>query len=156
MSWFSSNCLGGCSLFRLFLLGRRLCFCFNFCLLSLEAISLITSLLKLHSEIIKVFLELSGALDSNLESRVRSRLDSDDSDVAPGREHIHNLCELGHALRTEALEDEGLMLVQVENILNDAHVLVRWETHANRQQICEVLLLSRVFVSRLSTLLLAS
>ena len=98
--------------------------CLSFCLFSLETVSLLTSLLQLGSELVKVLLELSSAFDRDLETRVRSRLDPDHLDVAPGRQNIDNLSQLGHALRAETLQDQRLMLVQVEHVLDDAHILV--------------------------------
>ena len=99
-------------------------------------------------------MELGRALDRYLEARVRSRLDPDDLDVVPCRQHVNNLSQPGHALGSETLQDERLVLVQVENVLDDANVLVCWQSVANRQQICEVMLLSRLFVSALALRLL--
>ena len=109
-------------------------------MLGLKAVSLLASLLQLRAELVEVLLEVSGALHSDLEAWVRYSLDPDDTDVAPGREHVDDLRQLGHPLGSETLKDQRLVLVQVEHVLDDAHVLVGGQTYANRQQVGEIFL----------------
>ena len=109
-------------------------------MLGLKAVSLLASLLQLRAELVEVLLEVSGALHSDLEAWVRSSLDPDDTDVAPVGEHVDDLRQLGHPLGSETLKDQRLVLVQVEHVFDDAHVLVGGQTHADRQQVGEVLL----------------
>ena len=101
--------------------------------IGLELVSLLATLLELRVELVVVLLEVSRSLHDDLEAKVRSSLDPDHADVAPSRENIHNLSQLSHPLGPKALKDQRLMLVQVENVLDDAHVLVGGQTHANRQ-----------------------
>ena len=108
--------------------------------IGLELFSLLATLLELRVELVIVFLEVNRSLHDDLEAKIRSSLDPDHADVAPSRQNIHNLSQLGHPLGPKALKDQRLMLIQVENVLDDAHVLVCGQTHANRQQVGEVFL----------------
>ena len=109
-------------------------------MLGLEAISLLASLLQLRAELVEVLLEVSRALHSDLEAWVRSSLDPDDTDVAPVGEHVDDLRQLGHPLRSETLKDQRLVLVQVEHVFDNAYVLVGGQTYTDRQKVGEVLL----------------
>ena len=117
--------------------------CFSFLsfslLLLLEAGALFPPLLKHLSEIVKLLLEVVAALDGDLEARVRSSLDLGDGDVAPGREDVDHLCQLGHAGVPEPLKVQGLVLVHVEHILDDANILDRGQAVPDRDDIGQVL-----------------
>ena len=108
-------------------------------LLSLESISLLAALLQLQGELIEVLLEVGGTLHHDLQCWVRSSLDPDDCDVSPSGEYVHHLCQLSHALISEAEKLERFMLALVEHILDDAHILVRGESGTDRDNIAEVL-----------------
>ena len=58
-------------------------------------------------------MELLSALDADLESRVQQNLDSLYLNVAPGREHVNNLGQLGHANLTVAVQFDLLVVVGV-------------------------------------------
>ena len=73
--------------------------------IGLELVSLLATLLELRIELVVVLLEVSRALHDDLEAEVRSSLDPDDADLAPSRQNIHNLSQLGHPLGPKALED---------------------------------------------------
>ena len=87
------------------------------------AISLLATSLKLLVEAVEVLLEVSGGLDRDLERWLRLGLDLDYINVAPGRKNIDNLSQLGHASVLITMQLQVLMLLGIEHVLDDAHVV---------------------------------
>ena len=108
-------------------------------LLSTSAFTLLTTLLSLESKRIIVLLEFSRALDNNFETWIRSSLDLGHMDIAPSREDIDHLGQPGHASLTVAVKLDLFMLVQVEHILDYADVLDYVKSHADRQDVAQIL-----------------
>ena len=92
-------------------------------LLSTLAFALLATSLKLIVEAVEVLLEVGGGLDRDLERRLRLGLDLDYIDVAPGRKNIDNLSQLGHASVLITMQLQVLMLLGVEHVLDNAHVV---------------------------------
>ena len=109
-------------------------------LLSTSAFTLLTTLLSLEGERIVVLLEVSRALDNNLETWLRSGLDLGHMNVAPSREDVDHLSQPGHASLIIAVKLELIMLVQVEHVLDNADILDYVKPSADRQDIAQVLL----------------
>ena len=86
-----------------------------------------------------MLLEFSCALDNNLETWVRSSLDLGHMNVAPSREDVDHLSQPCHASLTVAVKLDLFMLVQVEHILDDADVLDYVKSHADRQDVAQIL-----------------
>ena len=109
-------------------------------LLCTEALPLLTALLDHQRILIEVLLELGSALDDDHETIGLADLDLRDLDVAPAREHVDDLCQLGHANLAVCLKLDLFVLVQVDHVLDDAQVLANWQAHSDDQHVGLVIL----------------